>query len=1134
MTRFSHDSAPNASSAPPYELTASAGSCADAGGALLPAQPHQPHSSQPRHDPRKRKDKHFGADRYEMSSCEPSLHAPAIPSSPSSHRKRKGSSYGAGSACDDDDGDDTRSTLTLPDKKQNHSEIEKRRRDKMNTYITELSAMIPMCGAMARKLDKLTVLRMAVQHLRSVRGALSACPLTARPRPAFLSERELNELILQAAHDCFLLVVGCDRGRLLYVSASVKRMLQYDQSELLGQSLFDILHPKDVAKVKEQLSSSYLSPRERLIDAKTMLPVKADLVTGASRLCPGARRSFLCRIKCKLDSDPPPQPALVKEEDSAKMRKKVNEKKFCVVQCTGYLKLAAPVEVCAVAESGDDGDGSMSCLVAVARALPDPAPAAPSPPAPPTRRLQFVSRHATDGKFVFVDQRVTLALGFLPQELLDTSLYEYVGAGALGAVARAHKAALLSRQPLLTPPFTFRRKDGSLARVQTHFKPFKNPWTKDIEYLVANNTILGETDAALLPDSELGSFDVYKHKANVGEAGASTNEGASDFQSGVSELDLEMQRLIDSQVDSHKIGSAIATEALRRSPPGFSPDLPPDVLHDAVFLQQFSQQRLVGVAAMARWVVLAIASALCADADAGRPARYADYSAARMPQYDSLYDSRADPRAAADDYRDRSDLAAPIDYNSYDQESNDKRSPKSLQEEDLYRLPHSNLRKATIATDDVDADYNLKSEGRLIKNKNSNKRPRNINKIEANDNEDVVRKPKISRNVKNIHQRAHDDEDNEDPADHVEEEHDSGSDSEKNKFVRREVRQNVRRKTFRYTKSSPNVMKRDSDYYDQVEGRQGKEPKKGGSLYSDSDLSPNVPNIESDDVRLTDSSRPLSYMTGEGNQDSATPLSARQKAPLPKPMKKTKAEYIDYHDMSKIEQIKNLPTRKTTARTNGGAPRRWSFRDGFRRRFYITPPQDVEQPAEILTNQPPGNSSAAPNMTTASTLATGTDETFAPLSKDVIDNITAFVNMSKHQLSLAEMSQLSIMKKAQRRDSVKDEMLKDKPPVLLQVTERLQTVVMVEPPPSTLEPWLRARDIAEDSPERIAKVKRFMRNKLVANARNISELMENWDDTVCDYVDISMLDDSGAVWMHHTHCSYVYLLQLIGCAIIAY
>nr|AAR14937.1 BMAL [Antheraea pernyi] len=494
--------------------------------------------------------------------------------SSTSSRKRKSSSYGTGSVYNDDIGDDSGSTRTLPDKKQNHSEIEKRRRDKMNTYISELSSMVPMCGTMARKLDKLTVLRMAVQHLRSVRGALSSCPLTARPRPAFLSEKELNTLILQAGHDCFLLVVGCDRGRLMYVSASVNKVLVYDQSELIGQSLFDILHPKDVAKVKEQLSSSDLSPRERFIDAKTMLPLKSDVVAGASRFSPGARRSFFCRIKCKALPDDTAASVMSMKEDpepTSKLRKKHSEKKYCVVQCTGYLKSWAPAELSeassTTADCTEDGEASnMSCLVAVGRTLEDLTPMSVTTcPTVPTRPLMYTSRHATDGKFIFVDQRVTLALGFLPQELLGTSLYEYMSGPEIAEVAGTHKAALLNRNTLQTPAYSFRKKDGTFASIRTHFKPFRNPWTKDVECLVANNTVLSDNHMPIHQSAEQSTFEIYKEKP-----------------------DTEMQRLIDSRVESHQIGSTIAEEVLRRSPTEYIPELPPDLLQDAVFNQQTS------------------------------------------------------------------------------------------------------------------------------------------------------------------------------------------------------------------------------------------------------------------------------------------------------------------------------------------------------------------------------------------------------------------------------------------------------------------------------------------------------------------------------------------------------------------
>uniref|UniRef100_A0A1I7W8N3 Aryl hydrocarbon receptor nuclear translocator homolog n=1 Tax=Heterorhabditis bacteriophora TaxID=37862 RepID=A0A1I7W8N3_HETBA len=52
--------------------------------------------------------------------------------------------------------------------RENHSE--RRRRNKMTHYINELAEMVPQCAALGRKPDKLTILRMAVSHMKAIRG----------------------------------------------------------------------------------------------------------------------------------------------------------------------------------------------------------------------------------------------------------------------------------------------------------------------------------------------------------------------------------------------------------------------------------------------------------------------------------------------------------------------------------------------------------------------------------------------------------------------------------------------------------------------------------------------------------------------------------------------------------------------------------------------------------------------------------------------------------------------------------------------------------------------------------------------------------------------------------------------------
>uniref|UniRef100_A0A2R8PLI8 Aryl hydrocarbon receptor nuclear translocator n=1 Tax=Callithrix jacchus TaxID=9483 RepID=A0A2R8PLI8_CALJA len=383
----------------------------------------------------------------------------------------------------DDDGEGNGKFL-----RENHSEIERRRRNKMTAYITELSDMVPTCSALARKPDKLTILRMAVSHMKSLRGTGNTST-DGSYKPSFLTDQELKHLILEAA-DGFLFIVSCETGRVVYVSDSVTPVLNQPQSEWFGSTLYDQVHPDDVDKLREQLSTSENALTGRILDLKTGT-VKKEGQQSSMRMCMGSRRSFICRMRCGSSTV---DPVSVNRLSFVRNRcrnglgsVKDGEPHFVVVHCTGYIKAWPPAGVSLPDDDPEAGQGSKFCLVAIGRLQVTSSPNCTdmSNVCQPT---EFISRHNIEGIFTFVDHRCVATVGYQPQDLLGKNIVEFCHPEDQQLLRDSFQQVVKLKGQVLSVMFRFRSKNQEWLWMRTSSFTFQNPYSDEIEYIICTNT----------------------------------------------------------------------------------------------------------------------------------------------------------------------------------------------------------------------------------------------------------------------------------------------------------------------------------------------------------------------------------------------------------------------------------------------------------------------------------------------------------------------------------------------------------------------------------------------------------------------------------------------------------------------
>ncbi|CAB0002153.1 unnamed protein product [Nesidiocoris tenuis] len=379
--------------------------------------------------------------------------------------------------------------------RENHCEIERRRRNKMTAYITELSDMVPTCSALARKPDKLTILRMAVAHMKALRGTGNTSN-DGTYKPSFLTDTELKHLILEAA-DGFLFVVSCDTGRIVYVSDSINPILNHNQSDWFGTTIYHHLHPEDEDKVREQLTTQSPQSSGRVLDLKTGT-VKKESHQSSMRLCMGSRRGFICRLKV---GNAAPDVASATQYGRAKQANSLGPSrdgnKFAVVHCTGYIKNwpgasvssydAYPMAPTIDGSAGAlDDDARHCCLVAIGRLQVTSIPNTNDLLA--NGANEFVSRHSLDGKFTFVDQTVMNIMQYAPQDLLGKTCFEFINPDDLSHMKESFDQVAKLKGQVISVMYRFRAKHGGWTWLRTSAFAFLNPYTDEVEYIVCTNS----------------------------------------------------------------------------------------------------------------------------------------------------------------------------------------------------------------------------------------------------------------------------------------------------------------------------------------------------------------------------------------------------------------------------------------------------------------------------------------------------------------------------------------------------------------------------------------------------------------------------------------------------------------------
>nr|CAD7404294.1 unnamed protein product [Timema poppensis] len=104
---------------------------------------------------------------------------------------------------------------------------------------------------------------------------------------------------------------------------------------------------------------------------------------------------------------------------------------------------------------------------------------------------KFVTHQLADMSLSHVDPEVVTHMGYFPQDMLNHSIFDFYHPEDLPFFKEVYQTIMKKKgPPFRSKPYRFRVHNGSFVLIETEWSSFVNPWSKKLELIVGQHSIL--------------------------------------------------------------------------------------------------------------------------------------------------------------------------------------------------------------------------------------------------------------------------------------------------------------------------------------------------------------------------------------------------------------------------------------------------------------------------------------------------------------------------------------------------------------------------------------------------------------------------------------------------------------------